>query len=606
MKIDKNLCNFYLNGVNLMGNKKISKNNKLYKSFLLSYMNFFLLIVISVVIIACVSYFSAKKALTSLGETALENRVEMGLSMMDSLEKQVEAGKLDREDAQEIFRSEMLNPKQSDGKTRGLNQKLELNVQAYMYAIDGEGTEMMHPYKEGENISKITDTKGNNVVNLIISEAKNPKNHGIIEFSWKNPGDKYEKMKVNAVGYFKPWEWYINVGCYTEDFYKPVNNILFIIIVISFGIILISLIYILRLMRKKVKPLSSIVNSMEMASEGNMTARVNIKNKDEIGFIGEVFNKTTENISNILLKIREISEALAEKASLIDSSTGITNENSSNINSAMEEITASINEATREMQESCDNMETLAECINSVKQNSVKMSQEITEANSLNASIESALGDLKTRNKETVSSSQATHENVKQLLDKSNVIVGIVSTIEEISKRINLLSLNASIESAKAGEAGKGFTVVAENIKKLSNETTAAVKQINSLINELVSTINNSAGSVEQLWTAGKAQAETIEQTRCTLKKVMDFIEKMPEVIKENVVKIDEIYKYKGIVSDSLGSSLSVSEEISASSEEIAASTGEVKEKVRNISTLAEELDNISKELNERLEKFTL
>lgn len=185
MKIDKIFNIICLYGVNFMENKKISKNNKLYKSFLLSYMNFFLLIVISVVIIACVSYFSAKKALTSLGETALENRVEMGLSMMDGLEKQVEAGKLDREDAQEIFRSEMLNPKQSDGKTRGLNQKLELNVQAYMYAIDSEGTEMMHPYKEGENISKVTDTKGNNVVNLIISEAKNLKIMALLSFHGK-------------------------------------------------------------------------------------------------------------------------------------------------------------------------------------------------------------------------------------------------------------------------------------------------------------------------------------------------------------------------------------------------------------------------------------
>ncbi|OFI05848.1 cache domain protein [Clostridium acetireducens DSM 10703] len=78
------------------------KNNELKKSFLLSYLSFFILIIFSVLIIACVSFFTAKKALTNLGETALKNRIQMGLTMMDSLETQVQKGKLTREEAEEI------------------------------------------------------------------------------------------------------------------------------------------------------------------------------------------------------------------------------------------------------------------------------------------------------------------------------------------------------------------------------------------------------------------------------------------------------------------------------------------------------------------------
>ncbi|MCY6484161.1 methyl-accepting chemotaxis protein [Clostridium aestuarii] len=589
-----------------MEKKTKLKNNELSKSFFLSYLRFFILIVFSVLIIAVASFLSSKKALTDLGETALKNRIEMGLAMMDSLEKQVNKGTLNRDEAQEIFRCQMLNQKQTDDKTRGFNEKLELNIKAYMYAIDSNGIEKMHPFKEGENISKVKDVRGNNVIELIFAEGNNPKNDGIIHFWWKNPTDNKEKPKVNAVGYFEPWDWYINVGCYNEDFYKPAYNILKFIIFISLIITLVSVLLIRNLMKKKVKPLSNIVECMEMASKGSMNVKVNIKNKDEIGYIGEVFNKMIDEIRNVLLKIKEISNTLEEKAFFINSSTNITLENTSSIKEAMEEISAAINDSTREMQNSFESMQILSQDIDLIKKNSIIMDNEAKEANSLNSNIINILNDLENKSQENIIASKETNNNIQDLFNKSNAIVGIIDTIEEISNQINLLALNASIESARAGEAGRGFAVVAEQIKKLSNETSGAVKQINILINELINVINSSVGSVEKSGEVAENQIETINKTRETLKKVIDYIETMPEIIEENVQKIYGIYTNKDAVSSSMDSVLSVSEEISASSEEIAASTSEVKEKMDNIKDLTEELNNFSKDLNDRLNHFSL
>lgn len=583
-----------------------SHNNQLRKNFFMSYLRFFILIIVSILVIASVSFFSSKKALTDLGEMALKNRIQMGLAMMDSLEKQVQSGKITRENAQEVFRSEMLNEKQSDGKTRGLNDKLELNIKAYMYAIDSKGIEKMHPFKEGEDISQVKDTNGNSITELIITEGNSMKNDGIIHFGWKNPEDKYERPKVNAVGYFKPWDWYINVGCYNEDFYKPAYDILICIASISLVIMVISILLIRNLMTKKVNPLNDIVTSMEMASGGNMKTKVDIKTKDEMGYIGEVFNKMIEEIKNILLKIREISETLDEKSSLIKSSTNVTQVNSNSIKDAMDEISSAINDSAREMQNSFENMQLLSENINLIRENSILMKNEAAEANSLNSNIINILGDLEKKNGDNITVSKETNNSIQELLQKSNVIVGIVSTIEQISNQINLLSLNAAIESARAGEAGRGFTVVAEQIKKLSNETSDAVKQINTLINEFIDVINVSVKSVEKSGKVAESQIHTINETKLTLEKVMDFIEKMSQVIEENEKKTDEIYKIKDDVSSSMDSVLSVTEEISASSEEIAASTSEVKEKMDHIKNMTEELSDFSNELNNKLDHFSL
>ncbi|KLU75786.1 methyl-accepting chemotaxis protein [Clostridium botulinum] len=586
--------------------KQGKQDNKLKKSFFKSYLRFFYLIIIAIIVIASVSFKIAKSALYDLGERELKGRIQLGLIIMNSLEGEVQKGGLTREVAQEIFRQEMLNPKKQDGKIRGINNKIDLKVNAYMYAIDSNGLERMHPFKEGENISNIHDADGNNVVRLIIDEGKNPKNDGIIHFGWKNPEETVEKPKVNAVGYFEPWDWYINIGCYHEDFYKPVYKILKYIIITALLIGIMSILLIVYLMNKKINPLGDIVASMEKVSKGDIDVKINITNKDEIGYIGKVFNNMVEEIKLMIFDIKLISDTLEEKAGVINSSTNITLENSNNIKQAMEEITSSISDSTKEMQNSFNSMQFLAENIDSIRENSININNEASNANKLNENIIDILTSLETKSEENIVVSNETTQNIQALLQKSNDIVGIVEAIEQISNQINLLALNASIESARAGEAGKGFSVVADEIKKLSGETSNAVKKINILIEELTNAISISANSIEKSSDVAKSQIGTINETRKILSKVIRFMQSMPHKIGKNVSKIEGVYKEKDSVSMSMNSVLSLTEEISGSSEEVYASTAEVKEKMDYTKELVEQLNSLSQKLKQSIDKFSL
>lgn len=586
-------------------NYKLKKDNFSW-SFFSSYLKLLGIIVVSIIIMGFICFYNAKKELGQLGETAIKNKVQMGIAMMTALEKQVQEGKVTRAEAQEVFKSEMLNPKQSDGKTRGLNSNLELNVQAYMYAINSKGVEMMHPYKEGDDISSLKDSDGNNLSQLIMNEAKNPKNGGIVHFNWKNPGETKEKPKINAVAYFKPWDWYVNVGCYEEDFYKPVYKILLLIVIVSVIMIIVSILFIFFLMKNKVEPLSEIINSMKKVSKGDMSIKVDVKNKDEIGIISQIFNEMIDNIKNILVSIKSTSAIVDEKVGSIGSFTEITSENSNSIKDAMEQVSLAINDSAKDMQNSLEGMNILSENINVVKENSVNMKGNIFKASELNSNIINILTELENKNKENIEASKQTNGNIKRLLSKSNDIISIVETIEGISNEINLLSLNASIESARAGEAGRGFAVVAEQIKELSDETFESVKQINVLIKELVETINISADSVDNSSKVIESQVGTINETKQTLSKVIKFMDNMPQAIEKSVIQIEKIYENKNIVSSSMDSILSVTQEIAASSQEIMASTLDVGEKMENIKDLVINLEQTSKELREKLNKFLL
>ena len=581
-------------------------NNGIKKRLFKSYLEMFILFFISIIVITFVSFIGAKKALIKLGEEALKNRINMGIEMMDMLETQVENYKITREEAQEIFRTKMLNEKSSDGKTRGLNKKLELNIAAYMYAIDSNGNEEMHPFKEGENISKVVDNKGKNVTKLIIDEGKNPKNDGIITFSWKNSEENKARDKVNAVAYYEPWDWYLNVGCYYEDFYGNIIQIFLKILIVTVVVLVLSIFLIRFMISKKVEPLNKLIELMQRIGDGDLSCKIDVNSKDELGYMGNILNTTLDEIKSIIISLKSVSEKINEKVNYVNEASESTLEASEHITEAIEEITCAAGDTTRDMEISVNAVADLTNNIVSIKDTSLLLQNEAVNAGRLNSNVLNILKDLEEKSLENFNLSEETANNMNLLTEKSNTIVEIINTIENVSRQINLLALNASIEASKAGEAGRGFAVVAQGIKELSSQTEEATTQINEHINELIKAIEYSGESVIKTKQSSEIQRNTINETQGILKEVIRFIEEIPKHIKSNVDKIEETYNKKDMVNNSMNSVLILTQGISAATEEIASSITEVNRNISEIDDMIKDLDYNANELSEKSDKFKL
>ncbi|RXM75240.1 methyl-accepting chemotaxis protein [Clostridium tetani] len=581
-------------------------NDGIKKRLFKSYIRIFTLFFISILAITFVSFIGAKSTAMKLGEEALKNKINMGIEMMSILESQVKDSKITREEAQEIFKTKMLNKKGNDGKTRGLNEKLELNVKAYMYAIDSNGNEKMHPFREGENISNMVDEEGKNITKLIINEGKSQKNNGIITFSWRNPNEKKAKEKVNAVAYYEPWDWYLNVGCYYKDFYGNMVHI-FINILVATVIVLILSIFLIRLsISRKVQPLNKLIELIRRIGDGDLSCKINIDSKDELGYMSKILNNTLDDIKSIIISLKDISKKVDNKVKYANEASESNFEAFQRITEAIEEITCAALDTTKDMEISFNSVIDLTNDIDSIKDASLFLQNEAINVRALNTNILNVLKDLEEKSDENLILSEETSKNMNLLTEKSNIIVEIVNTIENISKQINLLALNASIESARAGESGKGFAIVARGIKELSGQTEEATSKINEHIDDLIKAIESSADSVTKTKRSSEIQRNTINETQNILNEVIKFIEEIPEHIKNNIDRIDEAYNKKNTVKESMGAVLSLTQGISSATEEIASSVTEVNKNISEVNNMIKDLDISVNELNEKSQRFKL
>lgn len=208
---------------------------------------------------------------------------------------------------------------------------------------------------------------------------------------------------------------------------------------------------------------------------------------------------------------------------------------------------------------------------------------------------------------------------VQALKTQSQKIGSIVNTIEDVAAQTNLLSLNASIEAARAGEHGRGFTVVANEVRKLSQEASDAAKEIGLLISDVTKAVNEVVTCVEQMQTAVKQGSTQTLETGSVLDAIVDSITSTvnqihavsyeAEVTSKKIATLQEIATEGNAISSemkeiamnvtqSANSSASFGEESAACAEELKASTNQ-------LAIAADELESISAELRATAAQFT-
>ncbi len=364
--------------------------------------------------------------------------------------------------------------------------------------------------------------------------------------------------------------------------------VIILIISIAVGIVLSVVITI----KFVVNPVKIIVARLKDISEGegDLTLRLEIDSMNELGEISSNFNNFVKKIQAVVIDVKEMAIRLASSTEQLSATTTGFSDNAQSQSASTEEITATVEEVSAGIENIADDASSQ---FNSLTALIGEMNELSSIINKMGGKIKDTLEvteDIFTKAKSGEESLNDMNNNLKKIVDSSKQMSNVVKIINDISDKINLLSLNAAIEAARAGEAGRGFAVVAEEISKLAEATTSSINEIDDYIKINNDEINRGMGNAMNTIQMIATIIESFKSISNMMNEIYDYMQKQ-------LAANESLNKNAGVVRDKSDGIKFATSEQKESITEIVNSITSVNDLTQANASGAEELAGTSEEV---------
>jgi methyl-accepting chemotaxis protein len=354
------------------------------------------------------------------------------------------------------------------------------------------------------------------------------------------------------------------------------------------GIIAIALL----ITRAIVKPVKGVVTSLtDLAQgEGDLTLRLPVTGKDEVGQLAEKFNQFMEKLQTMIKDISSGVETLSSSSTelsaisqqMADGSKQVSDK-SNEVATASEEMSANMNSVSAAMEQSSTNASMVASAAEEMTSTINEIAQNAEKARTVSDQAVTKVGE--------------STDQMNELGHAANAIGKVVETITDISEQVNLLALNATIEAARAGEAGKGFAVVANEIKELAKQTSDATMDIKDKISNIQQSSGGTLESINQI-------SQVIAQVNDIVATIASSVEEQSSATKEIAQNITQASTGIQEVNENVNQSSAVANDITKSINEVNQSASEMSSSSEQVKFSASELSTLAEQLNQMVNRF--
>jgi|GEM_PF-599194 len=362
-----------------------------------------------------------------------------------------------------------------------------------------------------------------------------------------------------------------------------------VITVVSLVALVLGLLIALFLTRIIIHPINQVVEALKDISqgEGDLTRRIDIDTKDEIGELAHWFNRFISRLNNIIVEIGANSETVTAASGELLAVSEVMAEDSDNlarrsnsVSLAAGEMSTGMNSVAAASEQASTNLVTVAGAAGQMTLTLNEVAQNCDKARLVSENAAAGV--------------ERASRRVDLLGASATDISKVTQVITDIAGQTNLLALNATIEAARAGEAGKGFAVVADEIKGLAAQTAAAthdikekiqgiqasthdtvrdVEQINQVISEVTDIVSTIAAAIEEQSASAAQVSENIDQASGGISEVNENVAQSSQV---SVEIAGEISKVKDVSVDMTGRS----SKMKRNAEELSALSGRLRDMI--------------------------
>lgn len=361
--------------------------------------------------------------------------------------------------------------------------------------------------------------------------------------------------------------------------------------------------------RRILTPIQQLMTVSDSVSKGMLTKKVdeNISNrKDELGKLGSSINIMLHNFRTLIKEVTDSIEHVASASEQLSASSEETTTATHQISAVIQEVASGSEtqlhgaiESSNAMKDMSKDIQCIAHTITNVSVDSTKMEK---EAENGNQSILQAVQQME----DITKSFKVSSNIVDQLTERSKEIGQIASLITNIADQTNLLALNAAIEAARAGEHGKGFAVVADEVRKLAEQTAVSSKQVSDLI-DLIQ--KDSLSSVQSMSTVSEevdAGLKQIYEVGKAFKQILLATQNVAHQTHEVSVIAEQMSRSTDTVVASVETMAIIAKNSAQSSQSVAASSQEQLASMEEITSSSESLTEIAQELKGLIKTFKI
>ena len=354
------------------------------------------------------------------------------------------------------------------------------------------------------------------------------------------------------------------------------------------------------------KPVDYILSALDSISNGNLSNEVKLKSKDELQSIADSLDNTRKNFNLLISDLKNRAEGLAEDSHRLYDSAVETTQASENITSTIIDFTGKMDDSVDTMEKVFGEFDTLNSEAHIISDyvSDCKVSVEKLKENS--DSGMDILGAAVNMILQTEKNVVDTSEFVTEFSNQIKEIITLLQAITGISEKTNLLALNAAIEAARAGEAGRGFNVVAEEIRKLAENSRQTVEDIQNITQKIVEGSNNATEAMNKT-------KEVSTKSTNSVKQVQDNFMLINELSNNIENKIDTVNEYnKGIqnkiehISNEVSGASKTLKSLNSEINQITASTEEQIATMEELQAVSQELSGTSAKLLDHTAQFKI